>query len=119
MEYSATQVGHKSFRQYLVLGDDLAIFDKEVYLQVIKNLAHIGVDVSRIKCTEGTNQAEIAKRLFISGEEVSPIPLALLVRIKSSPSLVIDFLMHIQQRGKKFSLDVLLDLSFSNNVEKI
>jgi len=50
----------------------LAIFDKEVYLQVKENLKTIGVEVSREKCTEGNQQAEMAKRLFLKGEEVSP-----------------------------------------------
>jgi len=77
----------------------------------LKNLDIIGVEVSRAKCTEGFEQAEMAKRLFHKGSEVTPIPLALLARINTSPSLAIDFLIHIQQRGKKFSLDTLLDLS--------
>jgi len=111
VSFSSGQVGKTDFTDYRILGDDLVIGNYDVYRKVLDNLATIGVQVSVNKCTKGRNQSEMAKRLFHKGEEVSPLPLALLARMPNSPSLVIDFLIHLQQRGKKFSLNSLLDLA--------
>lgn len=119
VNFSASQVGKDDFKDYLILGDDLAIFNKKVYDQLIKNLGIIGVSVSLLKCTEGKDGVEMAKRLFYKGEEVSPLPFGLLDRAQALPTLVLDFLSVLKQRDMNFALKSLLDLSFKNNIEKI
>jgi hypothetical protein len=77
----------KSF--YAIIGDDMAIASKsgaEEYEKVIKEL---GMEISyekSIKSTENDNLGEIAKRLFINGSEISPIPPDIL--IKSTGTLI-------------------------------
>jgi hypothetical protein len=75
------QVGKHDYKGYLILGDDLAIFDKSVYEQVLKNLSKLKINVSQDKSTQGLS-VEMAKRLFHEGEEISPYPLALLERMR-------------------------------------
>jgi hypothetical protein len=78
---------HKGF--YAVIGDDMAIASKngtEGYETVLEEL---GMEISKeksIKSTPERNLGEIAKRLFVDGGEISPIPPDIL--IKSTGNLI-------------------------------
>lgn len=80
IEFSAYLEGITAFRDYVVLGDDVAIFNTKVsnrYQGVMKSL---GVNISLKKSfhwvPSDTFQpsAEIAKRLLFKDEEITPIP---------------------------------------------
>jgi len=79
----------KTEKFYAIIGDDMAIASKsgtEKYEEVLEIL---GMDISKeksIKSTPGYNLGEIAKRLFVNGGEISPIPPDIL--IKSTGTLV-------------------------------
>lgn len=67
---------------YAVIGDDMAIASKigaEKYKEVLRIL---GMDISidkSIQRQESHNLAEIAKRMFVDGGEISPIPPDILI----------------------------------------
>jgi hypothetical protein len=92
----------KTERFYAVIGDDMAIASKygtEKYEEVLDVL---GMEISKeksIKSTSKHNLGEIAKRLFIDGGEISPIPPDIL--IKSTGTLV-GFLEFIRVFSEKF-----------------
>jgi hypothetical protein len=92
---SALRVGKKKFSDYLVLGDDVVIFNNEIEREYRKILTEIGVKYDPYDCYScgKTHSLEIAKRLFREGKEISPIPLRL---IKRDSSL---FQFYLSERG--------------------
>lgn len=91
----------KTERFYAVIGDDMAIASKsgtEKYEEVLRVL---GMDISKeksIKSTPGNNLGEIAKRLFVNGGEISPIPPDILVK---STGTLIGFMEFIRVFSEK------------------
>lgn len=77
IQFAAYLMGYNSFRDYRVIGDDVAIFDTAVaslYREIMKILqVEINLDKSTISESEPFS-AEMAKRVFVNGEEISPIP---------------------------------------------
>jgi hypothetical protein len=67
---------------YSILGDDIVIFNEKLALRYENTMRIFGVDLSKPKSLFPTEcrplQAEIAKRVYIDGIEVSPFPLKLL-----------------------------------------
>lgn len=87
---------------YAVIGDDMAIASKRGAEKYEKVLSELGMEISHeksIKSNERNNLGEIAKRLFIDGCEISPIPPDIL--IKSTGTLV-GFLEFIRVFSEKF-----------------
>lgn len=80
IEYAAFLKGIKSFREYVVLGDDVAIFDTEVAHEYQRLLESFGVTISIEKSVIWETKskhppvAEIAKRLLNLDGEFTPIP---------------------------------------------
>jgi hypothetical protein len=74
VQYAAFRVGHKGwFSLYLVLGDDIVIFDRTVaasYLDVMKDL---GVGINLVKSVVSTDSFEFAKRFYTKGVNLSPV----------------------------------------------
>jgi len=64
------------YLDYIVLGDDLALFDKEVadrYLSLCKQLG-VGINLSKSIVAENRPVLEFAKRTSINGVDVSALP---------------------------------------------
>jgi len=77
VEFCASEVGHKSFKRYSLLGDDIVIWDKEVALKYIDLCKDIGVavalDKSHISRNNSTTYLEFAKRIAKGGTELTGI----------------------------------------------
>jgi len=78
-----------------ILGDDIVLSGvkpAQRYQEVMKKL---GVKINSIKSIvfnpkfPKISQAEIAKRLFVNGKEVTPIPMKLLLQAIRHPSLMV------------------------------
>lgn len=77
VEALALKLGKPGFKDYCIIGDDVTIFDKKVAQEYKKFLDVIQVDISKAKSLvsdESPYAAEIAKRIFLNGVELSPIP---------------------------------------------
>jgi hypothetical protein len=62
---------------YTIIGDDIAIFDKTVASKYLMVMDSLGIEINHNKSVVSERQpfcGEIAKRLFIRGKEISPIP---------------------------------------------
>jgi hypothetical protein len=73
----------KTSRFYAVIGDDMAIASKNGTEKYEKVLDELGMEISKGKSVISTsthNLGEIAKRLFINGAEISPIPPDILIK---------------------------------------
>lgn len=77
--------GFNKYSRYMIIGDDIVIFDENVAYEYIKLLNSLGVkyneDDSVLPKVE--KPYEIAKRLFRKGKEVSPFPFNLDLTNKS------------------------------------
>jgi len=83
IEYIASLEGYRSFRDYVVLGDDVAIFNTKVSDRYLSEMSNLGVGISLPKSYHWVPSdsfppsAEIAKRLLYKEEEITPIPFKL------------------------------------------
>ena len=96
--YSATRSGVNPKGQYLLLGDDIAIFDKNLaasYRQVMRKL---GVQINESKSITGF-AGEFAKRLFLKGYEVTPIPTRMLQSTVVEPLIAKETFNIISERS--------------------
>lgn len=66
---------------YAILGDDIVIKGHEPARYYKTLLDNLGMDISESKSVIGANRAEFAKRIFIQGQEVTPIPVRLVNRL--------------------------------------
>jgi len=81
IQYCARKEGKRfPFNSYVVLGDDVAIWDKDVAYRYREMLNKLDVKISLAKSFTPTKVgqnphiAEFAKRLFVDGKEISPMP---------------------------------------------
>jgi hypothetical protein len=83
----------------------MAVSSKEGARRYEAFMSKIGVEISKektIKPIEGTKVAEIAKRQFIAGVEISPIPPRVLIESTRSLEGFIEFLEVLSSRTEKF-----------------
>jgi hypothetical protein len=91
---------HRGF--YGVIGDDMAIASKYGTEEYEKILSQLGMEISHeksVKSTDKDNLGEIAKRLFVNGGEISPIPPDILIK---STGTLIGFMEFIRVFSEKF-----------------
>jgi hypothetical protein len=91
------------FENYVILGDDVAIMDESVAHKYSSMLKECGVAINPNKgfIAKGDNiYGEFAKRIFRNGEELSGIPIDLILSCRKSLYMIPDFLSFIQRRWK-------------------
>lgn len=93
------------FTNYVILGDDIMIADHKVatcYLQLMKDL---GLDISDYKSIISTPTtveypiAEICRRVFVLGHEITPIPMKLLANVFENGSLALQLQTKMTERS--------------------
>lgn len=81
-------LGVKSFRLYMILGDDVVIFDEKVALVYVDVMTSLGVGISAAKTVRPTDPlisgTEFASKLIVNGVNISPLPLGLLIQKDSN-----------------------------------
>jgi hypothetical protein len=88
VQYAAFESGQYPFKDYILLGDDIVIYNDivaEKYKEVINSL---GVDCSPSKSHISVDTYEFAKRWFRNGIEISPIPLKGFLANRLNPALL-------------------------------
>jgi len=104
VQLAAKQAGLKGrFTGYVIIGDDISIFDPSVALAYQSIIAKLGVSINLAKSvihTAGYLPAgELAKRLFLNGYEVSAIPVKLIAKMATAPIHVSTLQDHLLERG--------------------
>lgn len=109
IEFCAQTEGVKTFREYVVIGDDVAIFNEKVAKSYEKILKDIDVPISTSKSIisyGGTSsQAEIAKRLFLNGNEISPLPPKIVIKARKDPKIFPMLIEQLLERGTRVTLE--------------
>jgi hypothetical protein len=69
-------IGIKRYSRYIIIGDDIVVFDINVAKEYIRLLNLLGVKYNNDDSIwpNAEKPYEIAKRLFRNGKEVSPFP---------------------------------------------
>lgn len=97
--WCAYKVRTKKYK-YLILGDDTLDTSKKVYKKYIDTINRLGVSVSHAKCTVSeSGNTEFAKRLFVSGVEVTGLPVHLLTDVRNKPEQVLELVRICRERG--------------------
>nr|UUW21438.1 MAG: RNA-dependent RNA polymerase [Guiyang mito-like virus 1] len=90
------------FAKYIMIGDDIAIFHKDVarlYTRILKRLdVPFNLAKSLVPPPEGVGAVEIAKRTFIKGQEISPCPPDLIVQARKDANIFPLLILLSQQR---------------------
>lgn len=102
IQLSCSQVGIDpfKFRSYLVLGDDVLIWDRRVAAVYKKLMTEtLGVDISESKTFTSNDMFEFARRVFYKGQEISPFPVAGLIATAKKYHLLYEVLKLAAGRG--------------------
>lgn len=92
-------------RRYCVLGDDVFIVGEKQAQRYKETMAKLGVELSPAKSIVPNTKyphasaGEFAKRLFINGREVTPIPSKLIAQAKRVPELYVSLLQWCSEHG--------------------
>lgn len=74
VQMAAYRAGYVTwFKDYLVLGDDITIFNRDVDLQYCAILSDLGVQINLVKSVVSTTSFEFAKRFVHKGVNLSPV----------------------------------------------
>jgi hypothetical protein len=88
VQYAAHVCGQYPFKEYILLGDDIVIYNDIVASEYVKVINLLGVDCSPAKSHTSENCYEFAKRWFHNGIEISPVPLKGFLSNWSNPALL-------------------------------
>jgi hypothetical protein len=105
--------------RYLIIGDDIVISDDRLatsYKDLLRSLEIEFKESDSFVSTQDKSIAEFAKRLFINGREISPLPLRLLEDNLASEA---GFLVRCNEIGHQLSFDPILYPGVSNRVETL
>lgn len=105
VEYAAARCHLWAFRDYVMIGDDIVIFNKKVATVYELLLESLDVPISKDKSiisTEKPIKTEIAKRLFIGGVEISPVPYDIIAKASTNLGLYPMLVNVLHYRGVSF-----------------
>jgi hypothetical protein len=104
VQFAAYQSGSSRwFEAYVVLGDDIVIFDDAIadkYLLIMKDL---GVEINLVKSVQSFDSFEFAKRFFTKGVDVSPLSFKELDVASASLDAMLQLVQRFQGSGLRLA----------------
>lgn len=88
VHYAAHCAGISEFNNYIILGDDIVIYNNKVAKNYIKIMTKLGVDISLNKTHVSIDTYEFAKRWIKNGKELTGLPLKGILSNWNKPSIV-------------------------------
>lgn len=124
MRLAALRCNIKNFKDYIILGDDVAIANKLVALEYTKIIKSIGMEISVPKSITpqmGFNSWEFASKLIVNGVNISPLPVGLLLLDDFTRFLEFckELIITITQLQVKRPFDCLLEVIAPNLSENL
>jgi len=115
VQYAAYQNELYPFKDYILLGDDVVIYNDKVAQSYTTLIRLLGVEISNQKSHVSKDTYEFAKRWFKSGIEISPVPISGFVSNWANPKLLYSQLLELIYKGRGprsivDSLDVIENL---------
>jgi len=104
IQIAAQQAGLKGeFKDYAIIGDDMTIWNTKVASEYQTIMGTLGVSInlskSWVHSAGSLPVAELAKRLFLGGIEISAIPVKLIAKVGSNPLNTITLQEILTSRG--------------------
>ncbi|ANA08076.1 putative RNA-dependent RNA polymerase [Rhizoctonia oryzae-sativae mitovirus 1] len=106
VQIAAKRTGFQGlFTEYVILGDDICIADDLVAAKYKEMMIELGLTISEHKTIVSTVEtsidpvAEICKRVFIGGVEVTPLPMKLAANVTENNDLFFQFREKLSERG--------------------
>lgn len=109
VQYAAFQNGLYPFKDYILLGDDVVIYNNKVAKSYVTLITDLGVEISQPKSHVSKDTYEFAKRWFKGGIEISPVPISGFVSNWNNPKLLFSQLLELiyANRGPRSIVDSL------------
>lgn len=92
-------------RDYAIVGDDIVILTKPLALKYKEIMAGLGVPINSLKTFISDDFFEFCKRYVLSGHDVSPLPISLL--LTGGTNNTVQFWKEVEARGIGFYLSVM------------
>lgn len=106
VQIAAIRAGYQNkFNNYVVLGDDIMLADSKVSSKYLQLMTDLGLEISKHKSIVSTPEtttlpiAEICRRVFVSGFEVTPIPMKLVANVFENNLLAVQLQSKMSERG--------------------
>jgi len=96
---AARRAGKPRRGQYILLGDDIVIFDQAIAHEYRLLMTYLGVEISPSKSIISDDLLVFANRYFLRGTEVSPFALSGLNEAHKHPSDLAEFLRTMLRNG--------------------
>jgi len=87
------------FKQYVLLGDDIVIADRDVAKVYERLMLELGVEFSKTKTIVSDNLYEFASRIFLNGKEISPFSLRGVFESAKHPATIVEFIRTMHSHG--------------------
>lgn len=101
VQYAAHLAGvHQTFNKYILLGDDIVIYDDNVAAQYKLIMGKLGVDISPHKTHVSKDTYEFAKRWFRGGSEITGIQIRGLLENIGKYHLLYASVMELYNRNR-------------------
>jgi len=101
VQYAAQLAGfHQRFSKYILLGDDIVIYDDNVAHHYKKIMEQLGVDISPHKTHTSLTTYEFAKRWFRAGSEITGIQVRGLLESINKYHLLYASIMELYNRNR-------------------
>jgi hypothetical protein len=103
VQYAGYLENNYPFKEYLLLGDDVVIYNDKVAKRYTDLIEQLGVSISPTKSHVSKDTYEFAKRWFKNHIEISPVPIAGFLSNWNSPKLLFSQLLELiyNNRGPK------------------
>jgi len=127
VQFAAYECNCYPFSEYILLGDDIVIYNDKVAEKYKEIISDLGVDCSPSKSHISPNTYEFAKRWFQDGIEISPIPYKGFVLNWDKPILLFQDILSLvyNNRGPKsvinsvsLGIDLLRRLGYTRSQVK-
>nr|UBR58459.1 putative RNA-dependent RNA polymerase [Rhizoctonia solani mitovirus 1] len=110
VQIAALRVGFSTmFKDYVILGDDIMIANEKVATQYRRIMESLGLAISQHKSIISTNSttsaqiAEICRRVFVRGIEITPLPMKLIANVFENGSMFLQLQEKLTERGLVFA----------------
>lgn len=100
VQYAAYQNGLYPFDKYMLLGDDVVIYNDIVAKSYTDLIESLGVEISSSKSHVSKDTYEFAKRWFQNNIEISPVPISGFSSNTDNPKLLYSQLLELIYKGR-------------------
>jgi len=127
VQYAAYECGQYPFKEYILLGDDIVIYNNDVALRYKEVINSLGVDCSPSKSHTSENTYEFAKRWFRNGIEISGVPLKGFLANWKNPVLLFQDILALVYGGRgpksminsvQLAIDLIKGLGYSRSQQR-